>query len=154
MQAVKKISSKTVMGTVPVPADGVMIPLYRVVGIAHKMRYVETNLGQSIGFKGDWRAVRFLDHEMFEANEAFFPKIITDMLEQAIAASEDEHPQIKCAFDIGIKGDAKSATKYVYTVTPLVKPVETSGMTELLDQTNKMKALPAPTATAKPPVKK
>src|SRR5271156_2541853 len=115
METVKKISSKTVMGTVPVPADGQQVMLYRVVGIAHKMRYVETNLGQSIGFKGDWRAVRFSDHAQFEANEAFFPKIITDMIEQAIASSEDEHPQIKCAFDIGVKGDAKSATKYVYT---------------------------------------
>lgn len=154
-QLVKKISTKTVMGTVPTPEVGKTVQLFRVVGVARKMRYVETNLGQSVGFRGDWRAVRFSDHEQFEANEAFFPVVIQGLLEAAMQEMEADG-EIKCAFDIGVRGVAKktpASCPYEYSITPLVKPQQTSTMTELLEQTNKQRALPTPTAERPTPKK-
>jgi hypothetical protein len=142
MQLLKKISPKTVMGEIPKPVPGTPIALYRVVGIARKLRYVETNLGQSVGFKGDWRAVRFKDHEQFEATEAFFPPVIQGMLE-AVLLESDGDGEIKCAFDIGVKHHTVPIG-YEYTVTPIVKPKQSTVMGDLIEETTKIKSLPAP----------
>jgi len=122
-----------------------------VVGIARAMRYVETNLGQSVGFRGDWRAVRFADHEQFEATEAFFPSMIQGMLQAAL--SDEAGGEVKCAFDIGVKWHA-AAIGYEYTVTPIVKPKSANIMVELLEETAKIKALPAPEPKATTAAKK
>jgi hypothetical protein len=91
------------------------VSLLRIAGIAQEGQPGQTDKGEYLKLKGEFRAVNMVTGEMFEAATAILPSFITDRIAAAIKAGP-----VEFALEIGVKSDPSSVTGYQYTAQPLV----------------------------------
>lgn len=124
-----KISVKSVFGAIPVQAvkeDGkdvlrlpAAIVVMRVIGQATGYEVKQSDFGDSLKFKGTFKAWNLDTGEVFNSSACFLPNIV----EGQLGAVLDEHDAVEFAFDIGVV-PAKNANGYEYRVKPLVAATE------------------------------
>lgn len=154
MQLVKKITMKKCLGNIRTIVkefenDGDSRPVLRVFGQVHKTEAGETDLGEFIRFRGQFRAqVLNADGtvgEQFSSGALFLPDVATDAL-MGVLGGENPPVALEFAFDMSVQRDDASSVGYVYGCTPLIEQKEDDPLARLV------KALPAPAkAPALPP---
>jgi len=127
-----------------------LIPLFRVIGVmTDKKSYVDSNSGDvGFGLKGQFEATNIHNGETFGAAVCYLPSMAANMVIAAFDMAKEEDPKanVRMAFDVFAKYDAKAATSYVFGVTPLTDPNRIDALAELRTQAGDLPALPAPTA--------
>lgn len=137
----KKISVKGVFGDfVPVTKDRILV---RIWGRTHEKELCNTQFGDSVRFKGVFKAANAETGEIFRAGELFLPGIAESLLSGALDGAGAN--AVEFAFDIGVKQDKTVAVGYIYTVKPVVKMEEDQGMMALEEKMGKL-ALATPKA--------
>ena len=139
---IKKISAKTVVGTVTAPEKAT--PLYTVMGIANGIKSGQSTYGEWIALTGQFEAMNLETGESVAAPQCFLPDPLQGMIVAKIRTPDDNGvtPSVRFAVEIGIK-PAKSTLGYEYTVRELVDAQENDPLADL------RKALPAPNAPEK-----
>lgn len=119
MNLLAKISVKNVCGKVDTikAADGVR-PLMRVYGEAQSFEPVATAYGDSLRFRGDFRAINLQTSEKFGAAQCFLPATIEGVI--AAAISRGDANSVEFAFDIGVKWSEK-VVGYEYVCNTLIE---------------------------------
>jgi hypothetical protein len=152
-EPIRKITIRDVLGT-SVDKDETLlkrmmgaqkdvVPLMRVIGIAKASKVKVTDLGESIAFIGEFKATCLYGEskgEQFTAAKCFLPKFLEEELYGLLGAGQHEVP---FGFEIGVKYDRTSVTKYTYTARPLLAAA-TGGALALLEAQIVGKALAAP----------
>lgn len=130
LRLVKKLSTKTIIGTVPIeksdPADK-RVHLYDMFGIAVGIKTGESNYGSFTAFKGEFRAV-VPGGDVFQSSTCFVPSVIESQL--SIAVGEAKGQQVKFAFKVFAAKTEKSPF-YTYEIESLVAPKPSDAMQEL-----------------------
>lgn len=148
---VKKLSASVIMGTVPKPAKGKTVALYRIVGICSgDVRMVKTKFGDSVGIKGQFKAIRFEDRAGFESGELFLPDIANNII---LPQLKGDGAAVEFGFDVYVKGN-ETPIGYEYGIKTLVAVKESAAMTALMEKGLTASPLPAmaeptPAATGK-----
>lgn len=161
MKLVSKITFKSVVGapemqTIEVtdengnkkPALRGIEKLYmRIFGIVNDVRTVQSQYGDSIGFRGEIRAINLTTGEEFNSGEVFLPAIGETYVYNAFcsASGVDGFGGLELAFDIGVKPSA-TPMGYEYTIAPLIENTAPDRLASLAGR------LPAP-ALPKPTTK-
>lgn len=140
VELIKKIAPKTVMETeIKVPKKAEL--LYTVYGVATGSLSGESQYGTWEAFTGTFEAVRASDGKVFQSPKCFLPEPAFGMIKAGLKGHETEGVQF--ALLIGIKPSVREPDKkYEYTVTPVVKPEQSTLLSDLREQATK--ALPAP----------
>ena len=118
MRIIKKISTKTVYGTVNakmLPEDGSTSELYQVIGIASAVQTGESNYGAWQCLSGRFRAVNLETGEGVESRNAFLPTIAHDL----VAPQVVDGAQVEFALIIGARRSESSLSGYEYTAEPI-----------------------------------
>jgi len=131
-----KISFKTVVGNpemVPVTFKdengndktsmrGVEREYMRIVGVVRGHEVKTSQYGDSVEFKGQFRAINMITGEESNAGKLFLPNIAESYVFNAYSshAATEGFTGLEVAFDIGIKPAATPAG-YEYTVKPLIE---------------------------------
>lgn len=139
---IKKISAKTIVGTVTVPEKAT--PLYTVIGIANGIKSGMSTYGEWLALTGQFEAMNLESGEAFVAPQVFLPEPLNGLIAAKIR-TPDENGQpvsVRFAVEVGVK-PAKTTMGYEYTVRELVDASENDPLADLRE------ALPAP----KPPAK-
>lgn len=116
--AIRKISSKTVVGKIPNPPEKGVRPLWQVIGQATGVKAGTTQFGEFQALVGVFEAVNVETGEVFEAPQCFLPEpqngaIATKLLNGNATA-------VEFALEIGIKAPgAGSQQRYEYTCKTL-----------------------------------
>lgn len=157
-KAIKKISVKTVYGSVKLPAlikglpEGASIgpemPLMEIVGICRDYSVVATDKGESLKFVGQFKATNLETGEIFVSGACFLPGALPDMLYGAIGPNRESDVQF--AFRISAHYDESAITKYVYDVESLI-PISESDSLALLEKQIQRPALAAVPESAPQP---
>jgi hypothetical protein len=110
-----KITTKTIIGNVAehLPTDNETKPLYRIIGLVNGVFTKTTQYGESIGFKGQFKAESLLTGEISYAGTAWLPQVLTD----AIGGMWQGEP-LQFAADVSVK-KADNAIGYEYVVNML-----------------------------------
>lgn len=143
MELKAKISIKEVCGEIKVNTleDGKIYPLMTVYGIVRNLKTGKIvrqgpggdNLSQEYtGLVGEFEAVRASDKEVFRSAKCFLPKNATELIEGSFDVTTKS--PLSFGFEISVKYDQKSTTKYVYVIKPLLKPTESSPLLLLANQ--------------------
>ena len=130
MQVIKKISTKTVFGSVNarmLPEDGAIKELYNVMGIASAVQVGESNYGAWECLRGRFRAVNLETGEEVEAGQAFLPALAHEL----VAPQVIEGTTVEFALTIGARISESSPVGYEYTAAPLLEPSEADPMNQL-----------------------
>jgi hypothetical protein len=146
---VRKITVKSVTGGITPDVFEKLVKvknirLMTLYGIAGSGKPKMTDYGESIGFLGEFEAVNIQTGEVFRSMKAYLPKALEEML-YGILSTGGDGARASFACEIGVQYDPDAATKYVYSIKPLVNPVAGDGL-ELLKAQAHGKALPAPKA--------
>jgi len=147
----KKLSVKGICGDIKAPAPGESRELAVIMGFARSSEIKKTTFGDSVGFHGDFKGIDTSTGEEFRSGTCYLPDVASDLLENALDASEGG--AVSFGFRIGIVG-VKGRTegeigKYEYRCVPLMEAAENDPLTALENQI-KNKVLAAPkTAPAK-----
>lgn len=155
---VKKIGAghlglnKKTLRTLAEDADGQVVPIYKVYGLAIKTRKgVSNENGEWISFMGQFEAIIFETGEIVRSGELFLPTLVTPMLESQIVSAkagvidnidhdDEEAPKeavfkgIQFAFEIGIEESDKSSTGYEFTSKNLMPEAENDLLTHMREQ--------------------
>lgn len=127
--AIRKISTKNVVGRIPDPPAKGVKPLWQVIGQATGVREGNSQYGEYQGLVGMFEAVNVETGEVFEAPQCFLPEpyngaIATRLLNGASA--------VDFAFEIGIKApSAGSQQRYEYSCKALREAGETDPLENL-----------------------
>ena len=130
MQMIKKISTKTVFGSVNakmLPEDGSTRELYQVMGIASAIQAGESNYGAWECLSGRFRAVNLETGEEVEAGKAFLPGLAHDLVASQIV----DGAQVEFALIIGSRRSDASPVGYEYTAQPVLELSEADPMNQL-----------------------
>lgn len=121
--------------------------LYRIFGTARTIRRGESTYGAWTAFEGSFEAVRFSDHQRFQAPECFLQGAAEGLLEDALITLQKEDPTgtLQFAFDIGVKPSPKweaedKGNSYEYTVKTVFESAQHDPLKELREKA--MKSLP------------
>lgn len=127
-------------------AQAAVVPLVRLIGIAKATKVKVTDVGESIAFIGEFRARSLYgttrDAE-YQSAKCFLPKFLEEELHGLLGSGAQS--AVPFAFEIGVKYDRNSVTKYVYTAKSLIA-AQAGGALALLEAQISGKALPAPKA--------
>lgn len=121
--------------------SGGFLPLLDVYGIARKFKPDDSDKGPYVRFYGQFKAIRATDRAAFQAGQLIMPKIIEEGLFGVMRAEEVNDVQF--AFRVGVKFDAKTASKYVYAAESLT-PVAENDPLAMLEKQLTGKLLTAP----------
>ena len=130
MKMIKKISTKTVFGSVSaktLPEDGATKDLYQVMGIASSVQAGESNYGAWECLVGRFRAVNLDTGEELESGKAFLPNLAHDLVSPQIV----EGAQVEFALVIGARRSDSSPVGYEYTAQPVLELSEADPMNQL-----------------------
>lgn len=147
---VRKISTKTVVGT---PSDIRNLPdgpIMRVMGVMRGVQTGEGDNGPWVAFIGQFQAVNLKTGEIFGAAKCFLAGAASDIIESAWHASQEgDTPaqDMKFAFDIVKITNDTSAVGYEYQARPLIEAAETD---PLLEMASSLPALPMIEAVEEP----
>ncbi|MGH7886259.1 MAG: hypothetical protein ACREPG_00210 [Candidatus Binatia bacterium] len=154
VESLRKITIRDVLGTSVdkdesllkklMGAQTLTVPLLRIIGIAKASKVKVTDVGESIAFIGEFEAeCLYGDNKGSEyyAAKCFLPKFLEEELHGLLGSGTQNG--VPFAFEIGVKYNRDSVTKYVYTAKPLMA-AQTGGALALLKQQLSGKALPAP----------
>lgn len=153
MQLLKKIAVRTVWGDQDEVIERVLKdkktshPLMRVVGVANGTKEGESTFGPWKGLTGRFEATNIDTGEVFKSPVCFLPEFAIDLV---IGQFSDDVKSVAFAFDIGAEYSEEAATRYEYTVTPLVDAPDDE-ITKIAFEAAKvkpLKALAAPTDKA------
>ena len=114
------------------------VPLCRIIGRANKAKPDTSKLGDFVRFGGEFIGVNLLTGERSVSGSAILPGIAESAVYGQMANLNDKgqaETTVEFAFEIGAKFDATAATKYVYTVLPLLDVKTSDPMTALLAKT-------------------
>jgi hypothetical protein len=151
-EPLRKITVKTVTGGVTdelfaqlVASPKDPIPMMKVWGIATRMKPGSSDYGTYVKFNGQFRAVNIADGAIFRSSTMLLPKFLEDDLAGIIGvgAADGKTPQVEFGFELSVKYDKTSATKYVYMAENIVEAQDTDQLMKL-DSLVLGKALPAP----------
>lgn len=142
MKIEKKLAARQIIGSaadikkIVLSLDnGASTNLFRVVGLASRVRHVTTKYGDSVGLRGEFIATRASDGAQFAAIEFFLPDFATQLVMNAInsgkKAENSDDVQVEVAMDIGVTRRDDIAIGYEYTCTP-VQPLKASSPLEAL----------------------
>ena len=138
-ELVSKISTKTFgkisVETIAAMKDKQKKSLMRIIGMASSYKVGTTEIGTFIKFSGRFQATSAESGEVVYSGTAILPKIAQDLLHGQLDNS-DGSIGVNFAFDIGIQRDDASATKYVFTVTPLLEMSQDDPLLKLAAQVN------------------
>ena len=118
MKIIKKISTKTVYGTVNakmLPEDGSTRELYQVIGIASAVQTGESNYGAWECLSGRFRAVNLETGDVVESRNAFLPTPAHDL----VAPQISDGGQVEFALIIGAHRSDSSPAGYEYVAEPI-----------------------------------
>lgn len=131
MEMLRKLTIRTVgfdvatvkmaLGTEPAVA------LLRIAGIAQEGAPGQTDKGEYLKLKGEFRATNLITGQLFEAATAILPSFITDRISTALKGGP-----VEFALEIGVKADPTSVTGYQYTAQPLVEAKPSDRLAGLL----------------------
>jgi len=146
---VRKITIKAVTGGITAEVFEKLMKvkqmrLMTLYGIAGSYKTKMTDYGESVGFLGEFEAVDIATGTVYRSMKAYLPKALEEML-FGILSTGGEGARASFACEIGVQYDPEAATKYVYSIKPLVNPVAGDGLALLKAQAHG-KALPAPKA--------
>lgn len=151
MDSIKKLSTRAIVGgDVPVPSK--TTPLYTVAGIARGFKTGTSNYGDYCELKGDFIATNKETGEALRSTRMYLPEVAEDMILNALSAEGVN--AIEFAFEIGVKPNKKSATKYEYYCTSLLEAGENDPLAALVNQVGMNVpglAAPEPAPEAKEP---
>ena len=138
-ELVSKISSKT-FGKITIDhiaalKDKQKKPLMRVIGMATSYKVGTTDIGAYIKFLGRFQATSAETGEIVYSGTAILPKVAQDLLHGQLDSTGGT-VGVNFAFDIGIQRDDASATKYVFTVTPLLEMSQDDPLLKLAAMVN------------------
>lgn len=142
MQLLKKMSAKTICGNpillftkeeMPDPKDakktikriplGIVINLFRVIGMANGVKKGTSNFGDWISFSGQFQAISYETGETFRSNALFLPPTAQDALLPVVMEHGDNGVQF--GFDVAVRSvedkQDPSNTKYEYVCRPLMQ---------------------------------
>jgi hypothetical protein len=157
VERVRRITVREVLGGTGPDKDDVLlghllknktetVQLAQVYGIAKAGRVKVTDVGESIAFIGDFKARSLYGEtkgQVYAASKCFLPKFLEEELYGLLGPANADG--VTFAFELGVKYDKESVTKYIYTARPLIA-AQTSGPLALLEAQISGKALPAPKA--------
>ena len=107
----------------------------RVIGMATSYKVGTTDIGAYIKFLGRFQATSAVTGEIVYSGTAILPKIAQDLLHGQLDSTGGT-VGVNFAFDIGIQRDDAAATKYVFTVTPLLEMSQDDPLLKLAAQVN------------------
>ncbi len=112
---------------------GVEREYMRVVGVVRGFEVKTSQYGDSVEFKGPFRAVNVLTGEVSNAGKLFLPNIAESYVFNAFSSHSEQEgfTGLEVAFDIGIKPAATPAG-YEYTVKPLIEQKEPDALDMLM----------------------
>lgn len=138
----KKLSVKTVYGKVSVrdiPKGG-SIPIMTVFGRAMAAKPIQTPLGDSLAFHGDFRAIAN-SGERFCAMVCYLPPVAANYLGAAL----QEGKAVEFAFKVSASDNPQSPVGYEYTCEPVnVSESGADPLAHLVERLTGAPALPAP----------
>lgn len=102
-------------------------PLLRIIGVTTAALPKQTDKGEYLELKGQFQAVNMVTGEVFDSAAAILPNFISDTLGHALTQSSE----VEFALEIGAKPNAKSVTKYEFTVKPLIEASKSDKLAEL-----------------------
>lgn len=134
---VSKISVKNVCGKVnrkELTAEDTA--LMRVIGIAKGTFTGETDKGQFIGFKGQFKAKDLRTGKEYFSGKLFLPSAASDLLEGQFTGDPKQDAPVNFAFVITAREDESSTVGYVYGVETLIEPDAKDPLILLEDKVN------------------
>lgn len=119
--ALRKLTSKSIMGERSARPEAKEKHLYRIAGTAHSLQTGESDFGPWIAFKGNFSALRH-DGKFYAAPKAFLPEPMQSMLESEIlkASADGLTPAITFAVDVSI-AQADTGVGYEYQCKPVIQ---------------------------------
>jgi hypothetical protein len=120
---VRKVSVKTVYGSVKPPADGEpkITPLIQVIGQAIGIKTGETDFGPYTALVGNFEAVNMKTGEIFYGPQCFLPEPFNEMIANKLKS--DETQGVDFALEIGVRQPTETENvKYVYVSKPIHDP--------------------------------
>ncbi len=96
--------------------------LMQVFGFATVSKPDASEFGEFVKIHGNFRAVNLETGEITNAPQVILPNFLGQALHGALTTPDRSGP-VKFAFEIGVKFDASSVTKYTYTIRDLL-PVQ------------------------------
>jgi len=148
-EVLRKITVKNVMGEA-LDVDALdlekkkQVLLMRVYGCVTAIKPGASDLGPYVRFIGEFKGVNLQTGELFVAPACIMPRFLE---EQIAGACTPESMPVMFGFDIGVKWDKTTPTKYQYTAVPVIEPKTSNAMLALEEQISKL-ALPAPVKKA------
>lgn len=129
-------------------AEGESVELLKIAGVTTSCAVGQTDKGEFIRLNGEFLAVNQITGEQFAASQTILPTFLGQMLQSALAASE----QVEFALSIGARKSAKSVTGYEFVARPLVNAEPSARLSKLLAVAgmDKPLALAAPKAEEAP----
>lgn len=103
--------------------DGGFLPLLQIYGIAAKYKPDQSDKGPYVRFYGQFRGANLITKQVYESSVVLLPGIIENGLFAAMGP-QDAPRETQFAFTVGVKFDAKAATKYVYAAESMLPPSE------------------------------
>lgn len=133
-------------------ADGEKLSLARIVGKTSVVKEGSTTLGPYHKFGGEFVGSNLLTGEIFSSSACILPMFVSQGMAHALLESE----QVKFAIEVGVKRNDKSVTGYEYFVQPLIEPVISDSLKELMGVAGIVPKLAAPAEPKAPaePAKK
>ena len=143
-ELVKKISLKVVNDGEDVKAPESPIDFFTIIGIVQGFKIVSSQYGDSVGFQGNFEAIRTRDGKRFISGTLYLPTMLSDLLHASVrsAQADDADATVKVAGVVGLKPSKKAAVGYEYTFRPLIEVVPVDALADL--RASIAGALPAP----------
>lgn len=142
----KKISMSTVNTLSKGGFKGITAQVFgmRILGMARGFEVVQTPYGDSLKFKGEFRAFGQEGNEC-ASSVAYLPSPVDEMLKSAIENGDGK--PVEFAFDVNVVPDESSSVGYVYRVETLTEAAPSDPVARLV---NSLPTLPKPAQEALP----
>lgn len=129
----KKITISHVHGAVEAPKVGEETQLMSIIGYAKAYEMKTTAYGDSVQFKGDFKATNASTGELFRSDVCYLPDVAAGLLRNALDSSSGAPVEFGFAISvIGVKGRKDGEpNKYEYRCKPLMKAAENDPMLAL-----------------------
>lgn len=108
--------------------EGEGVDLLKIAGVTTSCAVGQTDKGEFIRLNGEFLAINQLTGEQFAASQTILPTFLGQMLQSALATSE----QVEFALSIGARKSAKSVTGYEFVARPLVNAEPSARLSKLL----------------------
>lgn len=120
---VKKLSVKSILGKKPKPPEeGKTEWLCQIVGVATGVKTGNSNFGDWTALTGSFQGSNMETGVITRSGVCFLPDVALNLITPGLMQKETKG--IEFAFNIGIKFDDDSTTKYVYVVEPIFEASE------------------------------